>query len=159
MQLIASEVRKSVCRSVDVRAKNDWKLVLPRSLLYSFLLFALRILVSVFCSFLVRLNALQDTILETKTRLIILDSVASLIRKEFEYDSHHDRNDMLAKEASLLKYGNLTMVVERDEVMISKAGVLLLKVDVVYIAAHCSTTILRALADTLRKASPFRYEL
>jgi RecA/RadA recombinase len=40
---------------------------------------------------------------QRKARLVIVDSVASLVRKEFDNDSSIDRTDFLAKEASLLK--------------------------------------------------------
>ena len=50
-----------------------------------------------------RLQSLQETILQFNAQLVILDSVASLIRKEFESESYAERNDLLAKEATLLK--------------------------------------------------------
>ena len=43
-------------------------------------------------------------ILKAKAKLVIIDSVASLIRKEFDGDSTTERNDMLSKEATILKY-------------------------------------------------------
>ena len=51
-----------------------------------------------------RLQSLQEVIITHNAQLIILDSVASLVRKEFDNDSSLDRNDLLAKEASILKF-------------------------------------------------------
>jgi RecA/RadA recombinase len=59
--------------------------------------------VAIGCRRLVRLNSIQDNILTCKAQLVIIDSIASLIRKEFENDSHYDRSDLLAREATILK--------------------------------------------------------
>jgi hypothetical protein len=58
-----------------------------------------------FYFFLTRLQTLQESVLQTKAQLIIVDSVASLVRKEFDNESFGERNDFLAKEASILKCG------------------------------------------------------
>ena len=52
-----------------------------------------------------RLENLEETIISNNVKLIIVDSIASLARKEF--GGHHlitERNNMLIKEATLLKY-------------------------------------------------------
>jgi len=50
-----------------------------------------------------KLNSLEETIIKNQVKLIVLDSVASLIRKEFKGTSM-ERTDILAKQASTLKY-------------------------------------------------------
>ena len=49
------------------------------------------------------MQGLQEIILKANSKLVIIDSVASLIRKEFDGESTTERNDMLSKEASILK--------------------------------------------------------
>lgn len=51
-----------------------------------------------------RLEALEALIIEHKVRLVVVDSVASVVRKEFEPESSISRTDLLAKEAVLLKH-------------------------------------------------------
>ncbi|XP_057315165.1 DNA repair protein RAD51 homolog 2-like isoform X1 [Hydractinia symbiolongicarpus] len=56
-------------------------------------------------SLLERLNILEDVIINKKVDLIILDSVASLARKEFGHQAVlTDRNEMLMRQAAKLKY-------------------------------------------------------
>lgn len=50
-----------------------------------------------------RLGALEEDIIQHNIKLVILDSVASLVRKEFR-GNMMERTDILAREASLLKY-------------------------------------------------------
>lgn len=60
---------------------------------------------SSFKSLIVRLEKLEETIIERNVKLIIVDSIASLARKEFGgHDLITDRNNLLMKEATLLKY-------------------------------------------------------
>ena len=56
---------------------------------------------------LVRLQNLEEDLIVKNVKLIIVDSIASLVRKEF--DSRGSRNmiertNLLAKEAAILKY-------------------------------------------------------
>ncbi|XP_023930394.1 DNA repair protein RAD51 homolog 2 isoform X2 [Lingula anatina] len=54
-----------------------------------------------------RLQTLEEDIIEKKVKLIILDSVASLVRKEFDSRTSqnlYERTNLLAKEAAILKY-------------------------------------------------------
>lgn len=51
-----------------------------------------------------RLQNLEDFIIQKKAKLIILDSIASLVRKEFDSRSVQARGDHLSLEASRLKY-------------------------------------------------------
>ena len=51
-----------------------------------------------------RLQCLQESIVQLGAKLVVVDSVASLVRKEYDSDSSLDRNDFLAREASILKY-------------------------------------------------------
>jgi len=51
-----------------------------------------------------RLNSLEEIIIEKNVKLIILDSVASVARKEFDGNSMARRQETLSKEASILKY-------------------------------------------------------
>lgn len=55
-------------------------------------------------SLLKRLKGLEETIIKTEIGLVIVDSIASLIRKEFDAHSSNERSDLLAVEAALLKY-------------------------------------------------------
>ena len=50
-----------------------------------------------------RLGTLEEDIIQHNIKLVILDSVASLVRKEFR-GNMAERTDILAREASLLKY-------------------------------------------------------
>ena len=53
-----------------------------------------------------RLEQLEEEIISMKARLVILDSIASLIRKEFDGHAGRsliDRTNLLAKEAAILK--------------------------------------------------------
>ncbi len=50
------------------------------------------------------LRNLEHTIIAVKARVVIIDSIASLFRKEFGSGSLVERTDMLASIASLLKY-------------------------------------------------------
>ena len=59
------------------------------------------------CSYSYRLENLEEDLIKKKVKLIVIDSMASLIRKEF--DSHLGKNlvertQLLSKEAALLKY-------------------------------------------------------
>ena len=54
-----------------------------------------------------RLENLEEELIMKKVKLVILDSVASLVRKEFDSRGTRnivDRTNLLAKEASILKY-------------------------------------------------------
>ncbi len=54
-----------------------------------------------------RLENLEEELITKKVKLVILDSVASLVRKEFDSRGTRnivDRTNLLAKEASILKY-------------------------------------------------------
>ena len=54
-----------------------------------------------------RLENLEETIISKKVCMIVLDSLASLIRKEFDTRNSKnmiDRTNLLAKQASILKY-------------------------------------------------------
>ena len=52
-----------------------------------------------------RLQALEEVIITKKVSLIIVDSIASLARKEFGHQSGiMDRNRALMKQATILKY-------------------------------------------------------
>ncbi|XP_073923819.1 DNA repair protein RAD51 homolog 2 isoform X2 [Castor canadensis] len=54
-----------------------------------------------------RINSLEEEIISKGVKLVIIDSVASVVRKEFDTQLQgniKERNKFLAKEASLLKY-------------------------------------------------------
>ncbi|XP_032237185.2 DNA repair protein RAD51 homolog 2 isoform X2 [Nematostella vectensis] len=54
-----------------------------------------------------RLQSLEEEVISRKVKLIVLDSVASLIRKEFDSQSSRnikERTNLLSKEAAILKY-------------------------------------------------------
>lgn len=60
---------------------------------------------STFQEMLTRLESLETIIIERNVKLIIVDSIASLARKEFGgHNLVTERNNMLMKEATLLKY-------------------------------------------------------
>jgi len=46
---------------------------------------------------------LEELLIEKQAKLLIVDSIASLVRKEFDSRSTVDRTDLLQREASLLK--------------------------------------------------------
>jgi RAD51-like protein 1 len=47
---------------------------------------------------------MEEQLLEKNVKFIIVDSIASLIRKEFDSSNLAQRQHMLTKQASLLKY-------------------------------------------------------
>ncbi len=47
---------------------------------------------------------MEIEIIEKNIKLIVLDSVASVVRKEFDSGNIAKRQDLLSKEASILKY-------------------------------------------------------
>ena len=49
------------------------------------------------------LEGLEELLIEKQAKLLIVDSIASLVRKEFDSRSTVDRTDLLQREASLLK--------------------------------------------------------
>ncbi|OBS59821.1 hypothetical protein A6R68_09047, partial [Neotoma lepida] len=54
-----------------------------------------------------RLESLEEEIISKGVKLVIVDSIASVVRKEFDAQLQgniKERNKFLAKEASLLKY-------------------------------------------------------
>jgi hypothetical protein len=55
------------------------------------------------------LRGLEDVVLARGVRLIVLDSVASLARKEFNSASLIERTEVLATQAAILKYARLLM--------------------------------------------------
>ena len=58
-------------------------------------------------SFICRLDNLEEEIIEKKVRLIVLDSVASLVRKEYDNQSGQtltERSNLLTQQAAILKY-------------------------------------------------------
>ncbi|KAK9409810.1 DNA repair protein RAD51 2 like, partial [Crotalus adamanteus] len=58
-------------------------------------------------SVLKRINSLEEEIISKNVKLIIVDSVASVIRKEFDTKRQgnlKERSNLLSKEASILKY-------------------------------------------------------
>eukprot|EP00041_Stephanoeca_diplocostata_P034712 m.1197438 g.1197438 ORF g.1197438 m.1197438 type:complete len:304 (+) comp24567_c0_seq4:395-1306(+) len=50
------------------------------------------------------LNNLETTVIKSNIRLVIIDSIASLVRKEFDGGSARTRADLLSSHATTLKY-------------------------------------------------------
>ena len=60
------------------------------------------ITLSIFC----RLQSLEEEVISKRVKLIILDSIASLVRKEFDsrlFKNLNERTALLSKEAAILK--------------------------------------------------------
>ena len=60
------------------------------------------ITLSIFC----RLQSLEEEVISKRVQLIILDSIASLVRKEFDsrlFKNLNERTALLSKEAAILK--------------------------------------------------------
>lgn len=55
-------------------------------------------------SLLTRLKNLEEAVIRTGARLVVVDSIASLVRKEFDNKSLSKQVDLLSMEAALLKY-------------------------------------------------------
>lgn len=53
---------------------------------------------------LTHLQGLESFVIQKKIKCIIVDSIASLVRKEFNSSAFLQRNDLLMKEATILKY-------------------------------------------------------
>eukprot|EP00038_Savillea_parva_P028934 m.67844 g.67844 ORF g.67844 m.67844 type:complete len:436 (+) comp8472_c0_seq2:61-1368(+) len=54
-------------------------------------------------SLLARLQSLEELIIKWRVRVVIVDSIASLVRKEYDAQSSRERSELLATEAALLK--------------------------------------------------------
>lgn len=50
------------------------------------------------------LEGLEEKIISRNIKLVIVDSIASIVRKEFDSSAIYQRQQLLSKEASLLKY-------------------------------------------------------
>ncbi|GAQ85938.1 putative DNA repair protein RAD51 [Klebsormidium nitens] len=53
---------------------------------------------------LTRLQKLEEAMIREKAKLIVLDSVAALVRSEYGHDQLQQRQDLLGRQAALLKY-------------------------------------------------------
>eukprot|EP00026_Physarum_polycephalum_P011659 Phypoly_transcript_11899.p1 GENE.Phypoly_transcript_11899~~Phypoly_transcript_11899.p1 ORF type:complete len:362 (+),score=64.34 Phypoly_transcript_11899:42-1127(+) len=51
-----------------------------------------------------RLESLDDVIVERKVKLIVIDSIASILRKDFDSSSAIARQNLLSKEVAAMKY-------------------------------------------------------
>ena len=80
----------------------------PSTLGFKIELFQIKHLVLVhYCSTFFRLENLEEDIIEHNVKLVVLDSVASLVRKEFDIRARvnmMERTKLLGKQAALLKY-------------------------------------------------------